>query len=75
MVDFQTYQKTIFLINNLKKQLRAVDADHKYFLLESQLSVWVKVQAFILFTPNHLPTHQVHMDNICYVFRRKKIYH
>lgn len=53
MVDFQTYQKTTFLINNKKKQSRAVDADHKHFLLESQLSVWVKGH-FILFAPTTL---------------------
>lgn len=58
MVDFQTYQKTTFLINNNKKnQIRAEDADHKH-LLESQLSVWVERAFHFVYPqpPSNIPS-------------------
>lgn len=50
MVDFQTYQKTTFLINNNKKKAEQSSRCRP---------VWVKGH-FILLAPNHSPTYQVH---------------
>lgn len=41
-----------------------VDADHKYYLLESQFSAQVKGNTFFFVTPKHPPTYQLSMDNI-----------
>lgn len=69
MVDFQTYQKTTSLINN--KKSRAVDADHKHFLLESQLSVWVKGH-FILLAPNYPQTYHACLYGQYLLFLQEK---